>query len=139
MNKTYEEFMESYAPADKRSVIEITPDGEVRVTVAGGGVHTIDLGDLGGWQPFVVIHGRESTGKASVVVDPVVGVAHDSDHLCIDVHSFLDGEDTTAAAFGLSTDHPRATFPDVTGEPTSHGWPSRHLIAILVGEQGVTE
>ena len=54
------------------------------------------------------------------------------DHLCIDVHPFMDGENATAAAFGM-TEGRRVQFPH-TGM-TSYGYPSCGLVAVLLGGQ----
>lgn len=64
----------------------------------------------------------------------VLSVIPLSNHLCIDVHSFVDGEDATAGVFGMS-DGQRSKLSDLG--TTSHNWPSAHLVAVCVGEQGV--
>jgi hypothetical protein len=78
--------------------------------------------------PFIVLH----YGDKVAIVNPM-GL---NDHLCIDVHSFVEGKDATAGVFGMSKGK-RWKLP-VTGT-TSHGWPSANLVAILLGKQGEEE
>lgn len=54
------------------------------------------------------------------------------DHLCLDVHTFKDGEPITAGVFGMTTG--REWHLPETGS-TSHGWPSASLVSVLAGEQ----
>lgn len=75
--------------------------------------------------PFIVLR----YGDKAVIVNPL-GLG---DHLCVDIHSFVDGEDATAGVFGMS-DGKRWALPE-TGT-TSHKWNSANLIAVLVGDQG---
>ena len=75
--------------------------------------------------PFIVIR----HGDYAVIVNPM-GLG---DHLCVDVHSFVNGDDATAGVFGMSKGQ-RWELPQ-TGT-TSHKWNSANLIAVLVGKQG---
>lgn len=76
--------------------------------------------------PFIIVrHG----GRVMILNPMAMG-----DHLCVDVHSFIDGEDATAGVFGMS-DGMRWAFDDVTGT-TSHGWNSTSLVSVLLGDQG---
>lgn len=65
-----------------------------------------------------------------------------TDHLCIDVYAYVDGERATAGVFGMS-EGVRRELPNRNPEAkhqaprtTSHGWNSDHTIAVLIGEQG---
>lgn len=104
-----DEFMSRYNPNGTHPVTEVSVDTE---TARDG-------------SPFIVIR----HGNRAVVVNPL---AFD-DHLCVDVHPFVNGKDATAGAFGMSAGR-RVAFPH-TGT-TSHGWASTNLVAVLVGEQG---
>jgi hypothetical protein len=75
--------------------------------------------------PFIIVR----CGDKVAIINPM-GF---HDHLCVDVHSFVAGEDATAGVFGMSAGK-RWALPE-TGT-TSHGWNSANLIAVLVGEQG---
>jgi hypothetical protein len=55
------------------------------------------------------------------------------DHLCVDIHSFVDGQDATAGVFGMGEGR-RVELPE-TGT-TSHGWNSMPLVTALIGKQG---
>jgi len=59
------------------------------------------------------------------------------DHLCIDAHPFIDGQEAAVGAFGLSQDEPRLQFP-TTAKRTSHGWPAARLVSLLLGKQATT-
>lgn len=75
--------------------------------------------------PFIIVR----HGDKTVIINPL-GLG---DHLSVDIHSFVAGEDATAGVFGMS-DGKRWALPE-TGT-TSHKWNSAGLIAVLVGEQG---
>jgi hypothetical protein len=90
-------------------------------------VTTIDLGpeaDAIHPSPFIIVR----SGDRAVLLNPLAF----TDHLCIDVHSFVEGDKATAGVFGM-TDGKRWALPD-TGA-TSHGWASTALVSVLVGEQ----
>lgn len=111
MGKNLDEFMAAYDPEGRRVIFE-----------------TAASRDREGNSPFIVIH----SGRYVMVLSPMIF----DDHLCLDVHPFLDGQDATAGVYGM-TQGKRFTFPD-TGS-TSHGWASANLIAVLLGEQGEGE
>lgn len=109
---TLEEFLTRYDPDGTRVITDVTPER-----------------DADGNSPFVIIrHGRFA---AILCLMPFDG---EDAHLCIDVHPFADDRDATAGAFGMS-DGTRVCFPAVTTGTTSHGWPSAHLVSVLVGKQ----
>lgn len=107
---TFDGFMAAFDPDGTRVIADITP-----------------VRDADGNSPFVVVrHGRFA---AVLCLMPFSG---DDGHLCIDVHPFADGQDATAAPFGM-TDGRRVQFPP-TGK-TSHGWPATHGVSVLIGKQ----
>ena len=76
--------------------------------------------------PFIEVH----YGGRTVFLNPM-GL---TDHLCIDAHAFIDGEQARVAAFGLD-EGARAQFPPEDTKGKSHGWPATNLVALLIGEQ----
>jgi hypothetical protein len=109
--QNFTEFMNCY-----------NPDGTHPVTVIEA-----ETGDGRDASPFIVI--SADAGRRIVIVNPL---AFD-DHLCVDLHPFVKGDDATAGVFGM-TEGRRVSLPADTGT-TSHGWPSANMIAVLVGEQ----
>ena len=87
-------------------------------------VTVIDVAGKDEPSPFIIIN----HGDFTVIVNPI-GLG---DHLSVDVHSFVKGEDATAGVFGMSTGK-RWALPE-TGTK-SHGWNSANLVAVLVGDQ----
>lgn len=98
-------------------------------------------------QRFIREHAIEERSVATVeVVDgdrPQIIVRHGSytavlsimgmgDHLCIDVHPFVDGAKATAGAFGMSKGN---AFKLQGSDTKSHGWDSARIIAVLIGKQ----
>lgn len=86
-----------------------------------------------GASPFIIVR----HGDYVAVINPL-GLG---DHLSVDIHPFVEGQDATAAAFGMSKGR-RWAFPKQDdGGPgtTSHKWPSTALVAVLVGEQAGEE
>lgn len=136
----YNEFMFNYAPPD-RPIIFVSPHG-VRLEKNGEVVFQLGsefFANESELTPFIVCD--DSSGR-TMVLNPILGFTKPSDHFCIDAHAFIDGEDATIGAMGMSQDFPRVSFPsnkpshDGKGQPLSHGWPARHLVALLLGEQG---
>lgn len=62
----------------------------------------------------------------------ILSVMGMGDHLCIDVHPFVEGVKATAGTFGMSKGS--AFKLEKTGT-TSHGWQSASLLAVLIGKQ----
>jgi hypothetical protein len=97
----------------------------------GHGEHPVTEIDLPGTytgkndSPFIIVR----SGPYTMIINPMSF----DDHLSVDHHSFVNGEDATAGAFGFSEHHRKVQFAD-TGT-TSHGWPSAGTIAVLLGEQ----
>lgn len=100
--------------------------GEFMSRYNGDGSHPVTEINVtpGEGSPFVVIR----NGDYAAVINPLAL----SDHLSIDVHSFVHGDSATAGVFGMTTGR-RWTLPP-TGH-TSHGWHSAALVAVLVGDQ----
>jgi hypothetical protein len=107
MSKNLTEFLAEYNGDGSHPVTEIN--------VEGGNEPS----------PFIIIR----HGDKTVIVNPL-GLG---DHLSVDIHSFVAGEDATAGVFGMSNGK-RWALPE-TGT-TSHKWNSANLIAVLVGDQG---
>lgn len=99
------DFLAEYNPNEEHPVTEINVTQE-------------------GPSPFIIIR----HGDKTVIVNPL-GLG---DHLSVDIHSFVAGEDATAGVFGMS-EGKRWALPE-TGT-TSHKWNSAALVAVLVGEQ----
>ena len=109
---TLDEFLARFDPDGTRVAADITPER-----------------DADGNSPFVIV--RHGEFAAVLCLMPFDGKGG---HLCIDVHPFVSGQDATASAFGMSAGR-RVCFPAVTTGTTSHGWPSAHLVSVLIGEQ----
>ena len=104
-----DEFLSAHDPDGKRVIAD---------------VDAVRDGD-GNSQFIIVRH-----GKYAMVLNPLPF----NDHLCLDVHPFIEGEgEATAGVFGMSKGG-RESLP-ATGT-TSHGWASARLIAVLLGNQG---
>lgn len=96
-------------------------DAEKRIVLEMGASEGPD-----GFSPFIVIRHKGMT----MVLNP----QGFDDHMCVDVHSFVDGKDATAGVFGMTEGY-RYTLE---GAPptTSHKWPSAEMVTVLLGEQG---
>jgi hypothetical protein len=73
---------------------------------------------------FVIIR----YGEYTMVLNPFAL----PDHLCVDAHAFVAGEDARTGVFGMEQGR-RVTFPD-TGA-YSHNWPASRLVALVLGAQ----
>jgi hypothetical protein len=88
---------------------------------------TIDLPDNGLDRPSIVIN----HGPYTAVLNPMpVG-----DHLCIDVHAFVNGHAARAGTFGMENGRRVDGFTDAATHGTSHRYPATRLVAVLIGEQ----
>jgi hypothetical protein len=112
--KTLSEFLATYDPDGTRVIADITP-----------------VRDDDGNSPFVIV--RHGKFTAILALMPFSG---DKAHLCIDVHAFVNDMEATGSVFGMDEGR-RYTLP-ATGT-TSHGWDSAGLIAVLIGEQAVSQ
>jgi hypothetical protein len=59
------------------------------------------------------------------------------EHLCIDVHAFVDGNQARVGVFGMEAGRRHDAFAD-TAPGTSHGWPATRMVAVLIGRQNDT-
>ena len=113
-HKSLAEFLAVYDPDGTRVVADITP-----------------VWDADGSSPFVIVrHGRFAAVLSLIPFDG------DGAHLCIDVHPFADGEDATAAVFGMSDGYQWWLKPGT--KTTSHKAASARGVSVLIGEQGTT-
>ena len=80
-----------------------------------------------GQAPWIVI--SDNYGRTAIIDVIAFG-----DHLCIDVHPFLDGEDARVGIFGLDNGR-RQEFPDDQVSGTSHGWNATRQAVLLIGHQ----
>jgi len=120
--ETLQEFLETYAGGDAAS----------RVT-------TIDIEASkqdGPLSPFIVVNYKAEDGTVYTAVLNPMGLG---DYLDIDVHSFVNGKDATASAFGMGADVKSGRVGLEETGVTSAGWPSANLVAVFVGEQKRTE
>jgi len=101
-------FMARFDPDGSRTVADITP-----------------VGDANGDSPFVVVRHGEFTAVIALI--PL------GDHLCIDVHPFVSGQDAAAGVFAIAGGH-RIELPP-TGR-TSHGFPAVGIASVVIGKQG---
>jgi hypothetical protein len=104
-----------------------TLDGFLKAYAKPGKTMTIDLepGDVE--QTIVVRCGNDIT---AVLVPMRL-----SDHLCVDVHSFIDGQRVTGGVMGMTEGRRFELTP--TGS-TSHGFNSVTVASVLVGDQADT-
>lgn len=107
MSKNFQEFLDDYAGYPERKVV------------------TIDLADHRD-SPFIVV----KHGSHAAIINP----SGQTDHLSIDVHPFVDGQDAMAGVFGI-VDGRRLAFRDEETPHRSHGWPATRLVVVLIGEQ----
>lgn len=81
--------------------------------------------------PLIVVR----HGRFTALLNPL-GLG---DHLCVDVHPFVDDHDATAGAFGFGSSCAgragRVAFDADHTVARSHGWPAAEQVAVLVGEQ----
>ena len=115
---TLTEFLATYNATDQHNL--------VTVDVPQSGPDT--------YSPFILV----KFGKFAAIINPqgLGADGEDDQHLSIDIHSFVDGEDATAGVFAFTQDGQRVSLPD-TGT-TSHGWESANMVVALIGEQKTT-
>lgn len=114
--KTYDEFASTYLAGDEQ-VIETGPE------------HT-------DWPHLIVKAGNKT---AVVQLMNVAADDPDAQHLCIDVHSFVDGLAARSAVFGMEVGRRLEGFSDAEAAGTSHGRPAASLTSVLVGKQADTD
>lgn len=110
--QTFEDFMGMYQVNDAQ-VFDIGPEAAE-------------------WTAVVVKAGNK------VAVVQFMNVSADdpqAQHLCIDVHAFVDGEQAGASVFGMEVGRRVEGFPRGSTRKTSHGMPATPLVSVLVGAQ----
>lgn len=107
-SKSIDEFLATYNSSNQHEVIDVKVEPSTQDKQS----------------PFIILN----HGPYTFLINPMA----QSDHFCLDVHTFIDGVEVTAGVFGMS-DGRRWQLPN-TGT-TSHGWPSASLIAVLLGKQ----
>ncbi len=115
---TLDEFMKNYASGDAASRVVL--DMEVQPFTEDS------------LSPFIVLRFR---GRV-MVLDAMAlsGKDGENEHLCLDVHSFIDGQEARAGVFGMEQGA-RVQFPAAKTPGRSHNWPATKLVAILLGRQ----
>lgn len=106
---TLDGFLRVYAPNNRERV-----------------VLDLDMEDKREHSPFVIVRHK---GRV-LILNPM---AFD-DHLCVDVHAFVNGADARTGVFGMDAGK-RVRFPKDEVKGTSHGWPAAALVALLLGKQ----
>ena len=79
--------------------------------------------------PMIVV----KHGPYRLVLNPMAF----KDHLCVDVHAFVDEKDARTGIFGMdaAAKGSRIEFDADNVQGKSHGWPAASLIALLLGKQ----
>jgi len=112
--KTFREFLDTYG----------RPDGQYPV---------VDLDSADQQRHTVIVSYAGGTNKALV---QFMGLAAgtDNEHLCLDVHAFVDDLEARSSVFGMENGARYAGF-DQTTPGRSHGQPAVRLVAVLIGAQ----
>jgi hypothetical protein len=63
-----------------------------------------------------------------------LAAGQDNEHLCIDVHAFVDDHIARASVFGMENGARYQGF-DETAPARSHGWPAVRGVTVLIGAQ----
>lgn len=115
--KTFREFLDAYGRPDGRyPIVDLDAADEQR--------HTVIVSYAGG------------TKKALVQFMGLAG-GTGNEHLCLDVHAFVDDHEARSSIFGMDNGA-RYTGFDETAPGRSHGWPAVRLVAVLIGAQSDT-
>jgi hypothetical protein len=114
MAETFAEYMAKYG----------RPDGDYPVI-------DLDTADLQRHTVIVTFAG----GRKKAIVQ-VFGLAagEDNEHLCLDVHAFVDDELARSSVFGLENGARYEGF-DATAPGRSHGRPAVRGVTVLIGVQ----
>jgi hypothetical protein len=77
-------------------------------------------------------------GGAKKAIVQFIGLAAGSgEHLCLDVHAFVDEHVARSGVFGMENGV-RYTGFDETAPGRSHGWPAVRGVTVLIGAQNDT-
>jgi hypothetical protein len=113
MANTFDEYLDRYGrPDDPYPVIDLDTADQRRtviVTFAGG-------------------------AKKAIVQFIGLAAGTDNEHLCIDVHAFVDDMAARSSVFGMENGRRYPGF-DQTAPGRSHGAPAARLLAVLIGAQ----
>lgn len=117
MAKTFTEFLDAYGRPDGRDPV-------------------IDL-DTAELQRHTVIVSYAGGSKKALV--QFMGLAGDTgdEHLCLDVHAFVDDIEARSSVLGIERGVRYPGF-DETAPGRSHGQPAVRLVAVLIGVQSDT-
>lgn len=96
-----------------------------------------DVGPVAEQWPHLVVKAGDKT--AVIQLMNVAADRPDEQHLCIDVHSFVDGQAARSSVFGMEVGRRLEGFSDHDSAGTSHGMPGASLTAVLIGKQTDTD
>lgn len=116
-DNTFTEFSDKYLSGGKSQVIALGPDST-------------------SW-PYLVVQAGNKTAVLQLM--NVAADNPDEQHLCIDVHSFVDYQAARGSVFGMEVGRRLEGFSDAEAAGTSHGRPAASLVAVLVGKQVDTD
>lgn len=124
--KTLQEFLDTYGTDEgarmSREAVQLHD-----------GYPVIEVGPIAEAWPTVVVKAGD---KTAVVQFMNVGEGEpDVQHLCIDVHAFVDGKAARASVFGMENGRRIEGFTGDDTDGTSNSWPAASLVAVLVGKQ----
>src|SRR5689334_3653601 len=102
----------------------------------GGKYPVIDL-DTADQQRYTLVVSYAGGAKKALVQFIGLAAGTGNEHLCLDVHAFVDDLEARSGVFGLDNGA-RYTGFDTTAPGRSHGWPAVRLVAVLIGTQSDT-
>lgn len=112
--RTFDEYMDTYGRTD-------------------GGYPVIDL-DTDELHRHTVVVTFAGGVKKAIVQFFGLAVGRDDEHLCIDVHAFVDDQAARSGVFGLENGRRFEGFTE-TAPGRSHGWPAVRGVSVLIGVQ----
>jgi hypothetical protein len=95
----------------------------------------LDAADL---QRHTVIVTFAGGAKKAIVQFMGLAAGEDNEHLCLDVHAFVDDRVARSSVFGLDNGARYEGF-DQTAPGRSHGRPAVRGVTVLIGAQADTE
>ena len=114
MAKTFDEYLDQYGrPAGQYPVINLDTADEQR--------HTVIVTFAGG-------------AKKAIVQVMGLAAGEGNEHLCLDVHAFVDDAVARSGVFGRENGRRYAGF-DQSAPGRSHGWPAVRGVTVLIGIQ----
>ena len=117
MAKTFDEYLDQYGRPDGRyPVIDLDTADEQR--------HTVIVTFAGG-------------AKKAIVQFMGLAAGDDNEHLCLDVHAFVDDAVARSSVFGMENGARYHGFAE-TAPGRSHGWPAVRGVTVLIGVQSDT-